>query len=358
MTAAVARAATAADHGLLAGYARALQALGPAATGRCATGCVSPGTSSTAIPICRRGWRLPTAGRVTELQTHGRVAAGGATLIGTGQLRLDLELAGAKHLTGLGPHRRGPRSAGVRGGPGRRAGDWAGQPAWVETVLGECLAVLLAWHGGHGRRPEPAEVVDAFDAELAACMTIPRSSRRAYRNRLAGLRQLLFEIRVIDTPPRRRPWARTLEQRFADVRDGRPGSGGCCCVTSRPGPRCCARSRWSRLVNDLLPFARVPHRPPPRRHQPAAAANAATSRVPGLEPHPALARPARSRRAGRAISAAVAQSAVLSLRNMLDDIAAWGWAEAPSRRLVFAADVPKLDRPLPRALPPDVDAAS
>jgi integrase len=60
---------------------------------------------------------------------------------------------------------------------------------------------------------------------------------------------------------------------------------------------------------------------------------------------------------GRAISASVAQSAVLSLRNMLDDIAAWGWADAPPRRLVFAADVPRLDQPLPRALPPDVDAA-
>lgn len=57
-----------------------------------------------------------------------------------------------------------------------------------------------------------------------------------------------------------------------------------------------------------------------------------------------LARPWRGQQAaaanGRIISAAVAQSTVLSLRNMLDDIAAWGWAEAPPRRLVFAADVP------------------
>jgi integrase len=42
---------------------------------------------------------------------------------------------------------------------------------------------------------------------------------------------------------------------------------------------------------------------------------------------------------------------------VLDDIAAWGWAEAPARRLVFAADVPRIDQPLPRALPPDTDAA-
>jgi len=48
---------------------------------------------------------------------------------------------------------------------------------------------------------------------------------------------------------------------------------------------------------------------------------------------------------------------VLSLRNLLDDITAWGWQQAPPRRLVFAADVPKLDQPLPRALGPDVDAA-
>ena len=72
------------------------------------------------------------------------------------------------------------------------------------------------------------------------------------------------------------------------------------------------------------------------------------------------ARPWRGQRAtagkGRAISAAVAQSAVLSLRNMLNDIAAWGWPDAPSRGWC-AADVPKLSQPLTRALPPDADAA-
>jgi hypothetical protein len=40
--------------------------------------------------------------------------------------------------------------------------------------------------------------------------------------------------------------------------------------------------------------------------------------------------------AGRTISVAVAASAVLSLRNLLDDITAWGWQQAPPRRLVFA----------------------
>jgi hypothetical protein len=44
------------------------------------------------------------------------------------------------------------------------------------------------------------------------------------------------------------------------------------------------------------------------------------------------------------------------VRNQLEDIAVWGWAEAPAERLVFAADIPELDRTLPRALPGDVDA--
>jgi integrase len=48
---------------------------------------------------------------------------------------------------------------------------------------------------------------------------------------------------------------------------------------------------------------------------------------------------------------------VLSLRNLLEDITAWGWERAPPQQLVFTADVPKLDQPLPRALAPDIDAA-
>jgi integrase len=48
---------------------------------------------------------------------------------------------------------------------------------------------------------------------------------------------------------------------------------------------------------------------------------------------------------------------VITLRAFLDDIAAWGWAQAPSRRLVFATDIPRQPELLPRALPPDVDTA-
>lgn len=55
------------------------------------------------------------------------------------------------------------------------------------------------------------------------------------------------------------------------------------------------------------------------------------------------------------VSSTVAHAAVLSLRNFLDDITLWGWADRPARQLLFATDVPRLPRALPRALTPDDD---
>jgi integrase len=46
---------------------------------------------------------------------------------------------------------------------------------------------------------------------------------------------------------------------------------------------------------------------------------------------------------------------VLAVHCLLNDITQWGWADAPSRRLVFTADLPKLPRALPRYLTPDLD---
>jgi len=296
---------------------------------------------------------LPVTDRASELRRTGAwplVCYAAAA----GHVRLDAELIGAKNLAGLARavEARDPAAFADARDAGLRLG-W--KTSWVDTVLDECLAVLLAWHGGQVA-DLTSQDVDAFDTELAACMTIPPSSRRAYRNRIAGVRQLLFETGVIDIPPRRRPWARSLEQRFASVEM----AGQIRQVLLRYVQTRAAVLRpksVESLVNDLLPFAEY-----------------LTACQPGITSLRQLTRShvegyltwnrtrswrgQRARAAkGRTISAAVAQSSVLSLRNMLDDIAAWGWAEAPRRRLVFAADVPKLGQPLPRALPPDADAA-
>ncbi len=55
------------------------------------------------------------------------------------------------------------------------------------------------------------------------------------------------------------------------------------------------------------------------------------------------------------VSPVVSKRTVIDLRCFFDDLALWGWAERPPRRLLFPADIPRLDKPLPRALPPDTD---
>ena len=340
------------DRGLLASYLEHVEALGLSDRAICDRVRIAAGFLDR-HPDLQAWMALPTAERITELQRTGAWPLL-CYAIGAGQLRLDLELAGAKQLTGLARiiEARDPRAFAVARAAGLALG-W--KPSWVETVLGECLAVLLAWHGGRVADLS-SQIVDAFDTELAACMTIPRSSRRAYRNRITGIRQLLFETRVTDTPPRRRPWARSLEQRLADV-EMAPEIRRALLRYVQTRAAVLRPKSVESLVNDLLPFAEYL-----TAHHPGITSLGQLERG-HIESYLAWSRtrPWRGQRAaagnGRAISAAVAQSAVLSLRNMLDDIAAWGWADAPSRRLVFAADVPRLDQPLPRALPPDIDAA-
>ena len=264
--------------------------------------------------------------------------------IGTGRLRLDVELAAVKQLTGLGRavEDRDPSGFAALRDAGIRLG-W--KSSWVETVLGECLAVLLACRGGMVAELT-SDALDEFDVALS-CTAVPPSSRRAYRARLASLRQLLFETAVIDTAPQRRRWARSLEQRFTEVAMPDPIRQTLLRYIHVRAAVLRPKSVES-LINDLLPFAEylTAHHP-----EVSSLRELDRSRVEGYLGWNRT-RGWRGRRAaagaGRAVSAAVAQAAVLSLRNVLDDITAWGWAQAPERRLVFAADVPKLDQPTRR----------
>ena len=58
---------------------------------------------------------------------------------------------------------------------------------------------------------------------------------------------------------------------------------------------------------------------------------------------------------GAPIQASERRGRILAVHCLLNDIAEWGWPEAPQRRLVFRSDIPKLPRALPRYLTPDLD---
>jgi integrase len=164
------------------------------------------------------------------------------------------------------------------------------------------------------------------------------------------LRQVLYEAKIVDRPHRRRkgpprdPFAAVtaVEIRraiiaYLDAR--RP--------TLRPGS-------LTGISNDLACFGEFL-----AANQPDVARLADLERthieafcqwVPG--------RPWRSgKKPGKSISASAAAHNVISVRNFLDDVTAWGWADAPRRRLMFGSDIPRQPDPLPRALPPDIDAA-
>ena len=59
----------------------------------------------------------------------------------------------------------------------------------------------------------------------------------------------------------------------------------------------------------------------------------------------------------RTVGVYVHAHAAIAVRAFLDDITAWGWADAPGHRLIFDADIPRQPDTLPRALPPDIDTA-
>ena len=353
MTAAVARTATDRDHRLLPAYLEHVAALG--LSDRALRDRLRAARALLAEAPDLTVWMtLPIGERLAALERTGAwpllVFA-----VGTGRLRLDLELMTGKNLTGLGRivRDRHPRGFAAATEVGLRLG-WT--PGWVDTVLHEGLAVLIAWHGG-----DLAEVDDAVLHEFTVALTstagLPPSSLRAYRARLASLRQILFELQMIDVVPQRGKRGASVQARFAAVTMAAQVRASLQRYVRVRSAVLRPKSVES-LINDLLPFAEFLDDQHPevtglahleRRHIEAFLLHNRTRLWRGWR--------ARGKGAGRTISPAVAQSTVLSVRNLLDDITAWDWSDAPTRRLVFAADVPKLPQPLPRALPPDLDSA-
>jgi integrase len=74
-----------------------------------------------------------------------------------------------------------------------------------------------------------------------------------------------------------------------------------------------------------------------------------------IEPWLSAVSTARHHRTGEPIVVAEQKHRILAVRRMLEDVAEWGWPDVPYRRLIFASDLPRIPRPLPRYLPPEAD---
>jgi integrase len=268
----------------------------------------------------------------------------------SGLVRLDLDLLAAKDLGGMSATVRQlwPEDFGRLWETARRLG-WSYY--WARSVIDQFVPAVIAWSQATVPGID-AEILDGFAAALGEVISASATTLKQWRGRLFGLRQLLFECGQLPQPPQRGPAGASAEERLAIV----PAPGIRRAMARYVNTRAAVLSRSSAdgLVNGLIPFGIFLGEQFPavaslaqleRRHIEAFLAWNRTRTWRG--------RVARDQR----VSAAAVHGAVLTVRNFLDDITVWGWADQPRRRLVFASDVPRLPRPLPRALAPDADAA-
>lgn len=207
-----------------------------------------------------------------------------------------------------------------------------------------------------GRAPSKLTIED-LDQLAAAIDTSPRLSepmRRGRRGDLFRLRRFLFEAGMVTLPAQhcREGGPATREARLAVVRapefrrtltaylDARA-------TVLRPKTMdklTSALAIFGEFVCDLDPeLASVAGLE--RRHIEAFLAWTATRASRGSHDHT------------KTVGPFVHAHAAIAVRGFLDDFWAWGWADAPGRRLIFDADIPRQPDTLPRALPPDTDAA-
>ena len=193
-----------------------------------------------------------------------------------------------------------------------------------------------------------ATVLDQLDT-LAA---LTPSARHHARTRLFGLQQVCYQLGSLAAPPRQsgpvavgpavhaagvaQPLIRAEVVRYVDTIG----------TTLRPYT-VAGRTKALRVFFDYL-----------AEHHPEVARLSDIERTRHIEPYLAWARtrPWRGKnREGRAIGVVAFHQDVVDLRCFFEDIAGWGWASAPPRRLLFYADIPRTPDALPRALTPDVD---
>ncbi|MGB6583438.1 MAG: hypothetical protein WBF34_36525, partial [Streptosporangiaceae bacterium] len=184
------------------------------------------------------------------------------------------------------------------------------------------------------------------EAPSAGHHTWVHNSSRAF-----SLHQACYELRICQHPPRQaRPGQATIAQRVQAI--SQPGIRAAAlrylttvAATLRPntvGLRADSLIVFSEYLSAAHPDVR-------------SLTQLTREHIEGFLAHNHK-RPWRGRVArDQPVSAVVSKRTVIDLRCFFDDLALWGHAERPPARLLFPADIPRLDRPLPRALPPDAD---
>jgi len=221
---------------------------------------------------------------------------------------------------------------------------------WTRDVSRGGLAVICL-SAGRSLDELTDDDFAAFATQLADAPTIGIDAKIHNSARAFSLHQACYELRICQLPPRPagRPRA-TLEQRLTAIDQPEIRKAALRYLTTVAAT---LRPNTIELRTDsLITFAEylAAH-----HHDVRSLTQVTRAHMEGFLTYN-HGRPWRGRLArNQPVSQAVSKRTVIDLRAFLDDLALWGWAERPTRRLLFSTDIPRLDRPLPRALPPDTD---
>jgi len=192
--------------------------------------------------------------------------------------------------------------------------------------------------------------LDAFQAAVTDREQRHRQPFKHYRTAVYATRAVLYHLGASVEPaakntPGKWSWDQHLDGVAPAIRPTLVAYLECCQGTRA---RSTVRGMASRLAHFGRHLAAV---------DPSLGSLAELDRQRHVEPWLHQVAQARHPRTATPLSASERRSRILTVGRMLADIAEWGWAEAPARRLLFDRDVPKLPRPLPRYLPPEDDRA-
>lgn len=199
-----------------------------------------------------------------------------------------------------------------------------------------------------GRRLDQLQVEDLAQLR-AACHDRQQRTGKGHHHYLAALsnaQRVLFHLGIVDQLPRSggpAPLAERLAEVPTPIRDAMVAYLERKMATCHPKTVTATATRLkhfgvflAQIDPDLGSLADLDR----RRH---------------IEPYLTSLLDAVSLKDGEPITVADRSRRVLAVKCFLTDITEWGWEEAPSRKLLFRDDVPKLPQVLPRYLPVDVD---
>lgn len=215
----------------------------------------------------------------------------------------------------------------------------------VSAVASQVICRLLI---GTGRTLDELTGED-FDELTAAC--IAREDRtgqgwRHYQDSMPAARQILFHLGILAEPASSSNWLPTAERL---TRVPEPMRGTLTRYLDRKTVTC-VPATVSGITTRLAHFGRIVS-----ELDPDLTSLAELDRGQHIEPYLIAVSRTVNSKSGGALSAAEQARRIQAVANFLSEITEWGWPDAPSRRLLFRSDVPRLPRPLPRYLPPDAD---